>query len=173
MGLLTRREEAIDQVTRTFRFDVRLLARRLLDVVCWLDGQAETRSLPKSFFGASTGAAAALVAAAARPHAVTCIVSRGGRPDLAGEFLSKVRAPTLLIVGGNDYDCLALNQSALRKLKSVPSRLQVVPGASHLFEEPGALQQVASAATDWYARWMRPREGPRSSVAADPIRGEK
>ena len=127
------------------RFDIELLGARMTAAVDW----AEPRALPVGLFGASTGAAAALVAAADRPDAVRAVVSRGGRPDLAGEALPRVRAPTLLIVGGNDPVVLGLNREAMERLEA-ETRLDVVPGASHLFEEPGTLDRVAELARDWF-----------------------
>jgi putative phosphoribosyl transferase len=148
MDLLTADEEQLDLGSREFRFDIALLARRLVGAIDWLAARfgGEFRL---GLFGASTGAAAALVAAAERPDRVAAVVSRGGRPDLAGLALARVRAPTLLIVGGADTHVLALNRRAIGGL-SVPNRLEVVPGASHLFEEPGALDEVARLATGWF-----------------------
>lgn len=152
--LLTAAEEAREALTRHLRFDIALLSRRLVaatDQVCtW----PETSALPIGYFGASTGAAAALTAAAARPNRIAAIVSRGGRPDLAAPAIGALRAPTLLIVGGADHTILALNQSVLPLLPQ-HSSLAVVPGASHLFEEPGALAQVAHLAADWFGRFLR------------------
>jgi putative phosphoribosyl transferase len=135
---------------RRLVFDIGLLADRLEGARRWLEGGGLIGSVPLGYFGASTGAAAALVAAAGRPGSVAAIVSRGGRPDLAGAALERVTAPTLLIVGGADYEVLELNRQALRRLPG-PGRLAVVPGATHLFEEPGALEQVAELARDWFA----------------------
>jgi dienelactone hydrolase len=151
--LLTAEEEALEAHTRHLRFDIPLLAERLADITAYLTTLAETRDLPLGYFGASTGAAAALVAAAERPGPVRAIVSRGGRPDLAGESLRRVRAPTLLIVGGADLLVLDLNRAALEKL-AAEKALEVVPGATHLFEEPGALDQVARLAADWFDRYL-------------------
>jgi pimeloyl-ACP methyl ester carboxylesterase len=150
MDLLTPGEEAVDAVTRELRFDIPLLAQRTVDTIDWLGTEPSTAALPIGVFGASTGAAAALVAAAHRPEAVRAVVSRGGRPDLAGPLLERVRAPTLLLVGGRDEPVLALNRDALRLL-GPESRLVVVPGATHLFEEPGTLDEVAELARDWFA----------------------
>jgi pimeloyl-ACP methyl ester carboxylesterase len=146
--LLTRDEEA--EESRRHRFDIGLLARRLIVALDWVASGAGTRELRAGLFGASTGAAAALVAAAERPSRVGAVVSRGGRPDLAGEALPRVTAPTLLLVGGNDRQVLELNRSALARLGG-PRQLVVVPGASHLFEEPGALEEVARQAAAWFA----------------------
>jgi putative phosphoribosyl transferase len=153
MDLLTPAEEAIDLRTAQLRFDVDLLATRLIAAIDWLGEQPQTRALPIGLFGASTGAGAALVAAAERPRAVGAIVSRGGRPDLAGPALGRVLAPTLLIVGGNDPTVIELNRAAFRELRA-PKRLEIVPGASHLFEEPGALERVAKLARDWFGRYL-------------------
>ncbi|MFI6492389.1 dienelactone hydrolase family protein [Streptomyces sp. NPDC050564] len=148
MDLLTEREDREDAWTREHRFDIPLLGSRVAAVIDWLAGQSDTRGLPVVLFGASTGAAAALVAAAERPERVLTVVSRGGRPDLAGDALPRVQAPVLLIVGGRDQEVLRLNEEAARRLR-VPHSLRVVPGATHLFEEPGALEEVADAARDW------------------------
>jgi putative phosphoribosyl transferase len=150
LDLLTAVEEAD---LSSMRFDVDMLGRRLQVVADWLAGTAETASLPLGLFGASTGAAAALHTAAARPDTIGAVVSRGGRPDLAGLALTAVRAPTLLIVGGRDATVLDLNRSAKSHLAG-PSELQVVPGAGHLFEEPGTLDEVARLAGDWFARYL-------------------
>lgn len=149
LDLLTADEESADRRTGHLRFDIGLLAERLVEAADWLGRQPETRDLPLGFFGASTGAGGALVAAAARPHTVGAVVSRGGRPDLAGPSLPVVRAPTLLIVGGDDTQVLELNRQAYRRLHC-ERRLVVIPGASHLFEEPGALDSVARLAGDWF-----------------------
>lgn len=152
IDLLTTAEEAYDERTRELRFDIRLLARRLVTATDWLEREPATKDRKIGYFGASTGAAAALVAAVSRTE-VAAIVSRGGRPDLAGADLSRVRAPTLLIVGGDDVTVLDLNRLAL-ELLDVPKGLAVVPGATHLFEEPGALGEVAKLAKDWFARFL-------------------
>ncbi len=149
LDLLTEEEEAIDAYTRHLRFDIGLLATRLVLATDWARTQAETRALEIGYFGASTGAAAALVAAAERPHVVHAVVSRGGRPDLAEAALGRVRAPTLLLVGGFDEEVLALNRQALAALACDKS-LEVVPGATHLFEEPGTLEEVARSAARWF-----------------------
>ena len=153
MDLLTRKEEAIDSRTTQYRFDITLLARRLIAATDWLGRDARTHDLPAGYFGASTGAGAALIAAAERPAVVRAVVSRGGRPDLAGAALARVRAPVLLIVGGNDEPVIALNQRALTHLSGV-THLAIVPGATHLFEEPGALEQVARLAIGWFSRYL-------------------
>jgi putative phosphoribosyl transferase len=149
MDLLTPAEEAADARTGHLRFDIGLLAGRLEAASAWLAGQPGTRDLASGYFGASTGAAAALVAAARRPSGAGAIVSRGGRPDLAGDDLPRVRAPTLLIVGGRDQTVLDLNRAAARQLLAA-WRLVVVPGATHLFEEPGALEEVTRLAAGWF-----------------------
>jgi putative phosphoribosyl transferase len=153
VDLLTAEEEAVDLRTAQLRFDIGLLAERLVGVTDWLAENPETWELRLGYFGASTGAGAALVAAAARPEAVGAVVSRGGRPDLAGPALPRVRAPTLLIVGGNDVQVIALNRAALAQLRC-EKQLVIVPGATHLFEEPGALDQVALLARDWFERHL-------------------
>jgi dienelactone hydrolase len=159
LDLLTPEEEAVDVRTGHLRFDIGLLAERLVGATEWLARQGDTRELRVGYFGASTGGGAALVAAAARPDAVGAVVSRGGRPDLAGSALARVRAPTLLIVGGDDVPVIAMNQAALGEL-ACEKRLTIVPGATHLFEEPGALEQVARLAREWFQRYLRrPGEG--------------
>jgi putative phosphoribosyl transferase len=159
MDLLTPEEEAIDQRTAQLRFDIGLLADRLVGATDWLTQQPETQRLRIGYFGASTGAAAALVAAVERPQAVGAIVSRGGRPDLAGPVLAQVKAPTLLIVGGNDLQVLDMNREAFALLRG-EKRLVVVHGATHLFEEPGALDEVARLAREWFERHLAPAEVP-------------
>jgi putative phosphoribosyl transferase len=154
LDLLTLAEEERDRVTAELRFDVVLLAERLIAATDLLLAEPATASLPVGLFGASTGAGAALITAAERPETVAAVVSRGGRPDLAGDHLGRVRAPTLLIVGGRDQFVLELNRQALARL-AAPSRLEVVPGATHLFEEPGALEQVARLATAWFTEHLR------------------
>jgi putative phosphoribosyl transferase len=153
MDLLTEQEEAVDLRTRHLRFDIGLLAGRVVATVDWLASEPMTSALPSGTFGASTGAAAALIAAAERPERVRAVVSRGGRPDLAGDALRRVRAPTLLIVGGNDPEVLRLNEQALASLAG-EARLEIVPGAGHLFEEPGTLELVALLARDWFVRHL-------------------
>jgi putative phosphoribosyl transferase len=149
MDLLTGDEQQVDLQTAHLRFDIPLLAQRLVDITQWLARHPEVAGLKIGHFGASTGAAAALAAAAKLPHLIHAVVSRGGRPDLAGAALSQVDAPTLLIVGGADPVVLDLNQKALGEMHCEKA-LKVVPGASHLFEEPGALQKVAELARDWF-----------------------
>ena len=152
--LLTREEEAVDQYTRQHRFDIGLLGRRVVDAVDWAQGQPELRRLPVATFGASTGAAAALIAAGERPRLVRAVISRGGRPDLAEEALEQVKAPTLLIVGGDDDAVIELNQEAARRMRA-PVELKIIPGATHLFEERGALEQVARLASAWCVRHLK------------------
>jgi dienelactone hydrolase len=156
VDLLTPDEEAVDLRTRRLRFDIGLLAGRLVGATDWLELEPETGHLPVGYFGASTGGGAALVAAAERPGAVAAVVSRGGRPDLAGPALERVKAPTLLIVGGLDTPVIALNREALERLRC-EKELAIVPGASHLFEEPGTLEQVARLARGWFVRQLAPR----------------
>jgi putative phosphoribosyl transferase len=151
IDLLTLHEEVIDARTAHFRFDIDLLAE-----TDWLNQFPDTRDFPIGYFGASTGAAAALVAAAIRPDVVGAIVSRGGRPDLAGAALPRVRAPTLLIVGGDDDQVIELNRTALAQMRC-EKQLIIVPGVTHLFEEPGALDEVARLARDWFERHLIPR----------------
>ncbi|MGP3733524.1 dienelactone hydrolase family protein [Streptomyces sp. GDS52] len=158
IDLLTEEEERRDTVTGEHRFDIALLARRLVASIDWLEVLPETLDLPVALFGASTGAGAALVAAAERPARVLTVVSRGGRPDLAGDALESVRMPVLLIVGGRDDQVIRLNQEAARRLGG-PHTLRVVPGATHLFEEPGALEQVAEAARRWCDERLRSAAG--------------
>jgi putative phosphoribosyl transferase len=155
IDLLTEDEEEVDLRTTRLRFDIGLLARRLVGATDWLVQNPDTEQLRIGYFGASTGAGAALVAAAERPDEVGAIVSRGGRPDLAGDALPLVKAPTLLIVGGNDEPVIGMNEEALALMRAV-KRLQIVPGASHLFEEPGALEEVARLATGWFTRHLGP-----------------
>lgn len=154
LDLLTAEEEAVDIRTAHLRFDIPLLAKRLTAAADWLQAPSETAGLPIGTFGASTGAAAALITAAERPQLVSAVVSRGGRPDLAGLALPQVQAPTLLIVGGRDYQVIELNQDALRLLAAKGKQLVIVPGATHLFEEPGALDEVARLATEWFTRHL-------------------
>jgi len=149
LDLLTPEEERVDQVTAMHRFDIPLLARRVSGVLEWLRSRAETGDVLVGLFGSSTGAAAALIAAAERPLDVAAVVSRGGRVDLAHDHLSRVKAATLLIVGERDTTVLGLNRSALGMISAV-KRLEVVPGATHLFEEPGALDEVARLAANWF-----------------------
>jgi dienelactone hydrolase len=151
MDLLTREEEEADAHTGHLRFDIDLLAGRLRSATRWLRAEAETARLPIGYFGASTGGGAALVAAADSPDAVAAVVSRGGRPDLAGEALPRVLAPTLLIVGGRDGPVIAMNRDAFGQLRC-EKRMEIVAGASHLFEEPGTLEEVARLASEWFDR---------------------
>jgi putative phosphoribosyl transferase len=151
--LLTPEEEAIDLRTREHRFNIGLLAERLVHATKWARQQEQTRDLRIGYFGSSTGGGAALVAAAELPQDVGAVVSRGGRPDLAGEALPKVQAPTLLIVGGNDDIVIELNEQARDRMRC-EVKLEIVPGATHLFEEPGALEHVAQLASDWFVRHL-------------------
>ena len=154
--LLTMDEERIDEQTAHLRFDIGLLADRLTATTDWLAGQQHIigTDIKIGYFGASTGAAAALVAASKKQDVVRAIVSRGGRPDLAGKYLDQVRAPTLLIVGGNDHRVIGMNQEAFERLKIKDKRLDIVPGATHLFEEPGKLEEVARLAREWFERYL-------------------
>lgn len=153
--LLTPEEEQIDQRTRHLRFDVDLLARRTTGALEWLDLQPYARELKRGLFGSSTGAAAALIAAAELPEKVDAVVSRGGRPDLAGPALPKVQAPTLLVVGGHDEVVINLNEQSLAQMQpAAEKKLMIVPGASHLFEEPGTLEYAARLARDWFQRHL-------------------
>jgi putative phosphoribosyl transferase len=153
--LLTPEEEAIDERTRHLRFDIELLAQRLVAATDWLGQPGANRlpNLPIGYFGASTGAGAALVAASERPEVVRAVVSRGGRPDLAGDALSGVRAPTLLIVGGNDVPVIGMNERAAAQI-TAETQLIIVPGATHLFEEPGTLDIVAARAQEWFLQHL-------------------
>lgn len=153
IDLLTQEEERIDAGTGHLRFDIPFLATRLQAATEWLTQTPDTRSLAIGYFGASTGAAAALVAAAAMPDQVGAVVSRGGRPDLAGESLPEVKAPTLLIVGSRDVSVIPLNEDALGQLRC-EKKLEIVPGASHLFEEPGTLEVVARLAASWFTKHL-------------------
>ncbi|ALP53953.1 hydrolase [Candidatus Tenderia electrophaga] len=151
--LLTEDEERIDNRTRELRFDIPLLSQRLIGTIDWTRHNAELNGLHIGLFGASTGAAAALNAAAARPQQVGAVVSRGGRPDLAADALAQVKSPTLLLVGGNDPQVIELNTQAADQLVA-PHTLHIVPGATHLFEEPGKLEEVAGLARDWLRRYL-------------------
>jgi putative phosphoribosyl transferase len=157
IDLLTASEEEEERYARHLRFDIGLLARRLVGVTHWVRSEPATRLLRIGYFGSSTGAAAALAAAATEPNRIGAVVSRGGRPDLAAEALPRVCAPTLLIVGGEDLDVLELNREALDLLQA-EKRLEIVPGATHLFEEPGALEHVAELASRWFASHLQPPE---------------
>jgi dienelactone hydrolase len=147
--LLTAEEHTIDEVTRELRFDIPLLSRRLIDTIDWLTTEDGTKSLRIGLFGASTGAAAALIAAAERPQAVMTVVSRGGRPDLARDYLPKVKAPTLLIIGSLDQPVITMNRDAARQMQC-EHHIEIVPGATHLFAEPGRLELVAELARNWF-----------------------
>jgi putative phosphoribosyl transferase len=157
--LLTPEEEAIDLRTREHRFNIGLLAERLVHATKWAQQQEQTRDLRIVYFGSSTGGSAALVAAAEIPQDVGAVVSRGGRPDLAGEALPKVQAPTLLIVGGNDDIVIELNEQARDRMRC-EVKLEIVPGATHLFEEPGALERVAQLASDWFVNHLGAKSAP-------------
>lgn len=153
IDLLTPREEVEDMHTAHLRFDIPLLSQRVVGATNWLATNASTAQIKIGCFGASTGAAAALVAAAEQPLLVGAVVSRGGRPDLAGAYLTSILTPTLLIVGGNDPQVIELNRMAFSLLKG-PKELEIVPGATHLFEEPGTLEKVAQLASDWFTRYL-------------------
>lgn len=169
LDLLTSDEEEIDSVTAEFRFNIPLLTERLVAATRWTRAHPQLRSLKVGYFGASTGAAAALAAAARIPE-IGAVVSRGGRPDLAGVALAQVRAPTLLIVGGNDREVLALNRDALAEL-SCEAQLEIVPGATHLFVEPQALEHVASLATTWFERHLGKSSHGNGAALDDPAGG--
>lgn len=155
IDLLTPQEEVIDDRTAEYRFDIEMLANRLVTIVDWLKERKETAALPIGLFGASTGGGAALMAAAARPQDVAAVVSRGGRPDLAGKTLAKVETPTLLIVGGFDMPVIQMNRDAMALMRA-EVKLEIVPGATHLFEEAGTLEQVAELAGNWFAGQFQP-----------------
>jgi putative phosphoribosyl transferase len=152
--LLTQEEEEIDMATAEYRFNISLLAERLIGATAWLKNDPQTRSYKFAYFGASTGAAAALIAAARLPSDIAAVVSRGGRPDLAGDYLPRVVAPTLLLVGGLDTEVIALNRQAMAQM-SAEKKLVIIPGATHLFEEPGKLEEVAKVSIDWFTRYLR------------------
>jgi len=154
LDLLTPAEEEVDLRTRELRFDIRLLAERVVDAIDWAATESRLTGQPIGLFGASTGAAAAIIAAADRPQSIRAVVSRGGRPDLAGDALPRLEAATLLIVGGADAAVLGMNEEASARMRA-KHEIVIVPGASHLFEEPGKLEQVAALARDWFARWLR------------------
>ena len=156
MDLLTEEEERVDDHTRHLRFDIPMLARRLCGATGWLHRNGRTKAMPVGYFGASTGGGAALVAAAELPGQVYAVVSRGGRPDLAEEDLPRVRTPTLLIVGGNDLAVIRVNEEAMARMTGAEVRLEIVPGATHLFEEPGALEEVARLAVGWFTEKLLP-----------------
>jgi len=153
LDLLTREEDLIDQQTREYRFDIDRLGHRVVAAIDWAASHPKVGRLPVACFGASTGAAAALIAAAERPETVRAVISRGGRPDLAGYALPKVQAPTLLIVGANDESVIELNRAAMRRMRA-DVQLQIVPGATHLFEEPGALESVSQLALEWCTKYV-------------------
>jgi dienelactone hydrolase len=154
LDLLTREEDAIDEQTREYRFDVDRLGHRVVAAIDWAASHPNVARLPVACFGASTGAAAALIAAAERPEIVRAVISRGGRPDLAGYALPTVQAPTLLIVGGEDEPVIELNRAAMRRMRA-PVQLEIVPGATHLFEQPGALERVSQLALGWCKKYMK------------------
>jgi pimeloyl-ACP methyl ester carboxylesterase len=156
LDLLTRAEASVDEQTGGHRFDLDLLGRRVVGATRWMEGRADLRHLPLALFGASTGAAAALIAAAGRPEMVRAIISCGGRPDLAGEALPNVQAPTLLVVGGRDEPVIQISRDAMRRMRA-PVELVIIPGATHLFEEAGALEEVARLAADWCRRHVNLR----------------
>ena len=151
--LLTDEEEDVDRFTREYRFDIPLLTRRLVDAIDWVKNNESTQALRIGLFGSSTGAAAALIGSTKRPNEIKAVVSRGGRPDLAGEALPNVQAPTLLIIGGNDSVVIQLNEEAA-DLLSCEHQIEIISGATHLFEEPGKLEQVASLASDWFVNHL-------------------
>lgn len=155
IDLLTPQEEAVDDLTAEYRFDIPMLAGRLVTIVDWLRRRTDTASLPIGLFGASTGGGAALIAAADRPREIAAVVSRGGRPDLADAALPKVTTPTLLIVGGLDTPVIQMNRDAMRRMHGEVT-LEIVPGATHLFEEPGTLERVADLAGDWFVAHLQP-----------------
>jgi len=171
VDLLSREEQAEDARTAQLRFDIPMLADRLVRVTRWLEGPGSgTAGLPIGYFGASTGGGAALIAAAEVPDLVRAVVSRGGRPDLAGGALPRVRAPTLLIVGEYDVPVIGMNQEAMAGMRGEVV-LEIVPGASHLFEEPGTLEQAARLARDWFLRHLPRGTGPAGDGAAAPRQG--
>ena len=154
IDLLTAAEEAVDRQTAHLRFDIALLTKRLLGATDWL--HVQTPNLRIGYFGASTGSAAALRAAAERPDLVNAIVSRGGRPDLAGPALARIQIPTLLIVGAEDATVIEMNREAMTRL-SAETKLEIIPGATHLFEEPGTLEEVARLSCHWFDRYLSPK----------------
>ncbi len=158
IDLLSSEEEQVDLQTRHLRFDIRMLAERLVDTAEWLSQHPDTRELEVGYFGSSTGGGAALVAAAERPEGVRAVVSRGGRPDLAGPALPRVKAPTLLIVGELDYPVIEMNREAMAQMRA-EVKLEIVPGATHLFEEPGKLDRVAQLARNWSLQHLGKRAG--------------
>lgn len=152
--LLTQEEDEIDTVTAEYRFNIPLLANRLIGATEWLRNDPKTKRLAFGYFGASTGAAAALIAAAKLPNEISAVISRGGRPDLAGKYLSNVVTPTLLIVGGLDNEVIELNRQAMNQMKS-EKKIVIIPGATHLFEEQGTLEEVAKVSIDWFLKYLR------------------
>jgi putative phosphoribosyl transferase len=164
MDLLTSEEDEVDRRTREYRFNIELLTERVIGATRWLRTQPEARGLKIGYFGSSTGAAAALKAAARQPGTVSAVVSRGGRPDLAGQALRNVQAPTLLIVGGADEPVIALNRQAQKEMKA-KTELEIVEGAGHLFAEPGTLEQVARLARQWFVHYLAQSE---MDVAGSP-----
>jgi putative phosphoribosyl transferase len=161
--LLTQEEETVDIRTRHLRFDIGLLAERLVDATSWIKRGTDTSHLKVGYFGSSTGGGAALVAAAIVGEDIGAVVSRGGRPDLAGDALPKVKSPTLLIVGGLDYPVIRMNEDAYRQLRC-EKELKIIPGATHLFEEPGTLEEVARLAADWFQRQLRSAVGAEKDL---------
>jgi putative phosphoribosyl transferase len=162
--LLTRAEESVDELTGELRFDIQFLAERLIGATNWVMQRPDLQRFKIGYFGASTGAGAALVAASRLPGVVSAVVSRGGRPDLAGDALRSVVAPTLLIVGGNDEPVIGMNQTALAKLKCPEKKLVIIPGATHLFEEPGTLEEVARIAAVWFTQYLATAGRARASA---------
>ena len=165
IDLLTPEEEALDLQTAQFRFDIPLLANRLIGATDWLTQHSPTCHLRVGYFGASTGSAAALMGAAERPNIVTAVVSRGGRPDLAWPALPRIHAPTLFVVGGEDFAVIEMNRAALAELRCV-KKLEIIPGATHLFEEPGALEEVARLAREWFQCYVNHDLPPRGGAKA-------
>ena len=164
--LLTRQEESVDRYSGEFRFDLGFLAKRLVAATRWIQSEVTTQKLQLGYFGASTGAGAALVAAAQLPGLVSAIVSCGGRPDLAGSALGLVEAPTLLIVGGDDEPVITMNREALTRLKCFDKKLVIIPGATHLFEEPGTLEAAARFAADWFSsHFMAAKKAQRAHAS--------
>lgn len=162
IDLLTEDEERIDDVTREWRFNIPLLAERLTAIADWAHAHPRLKAFDLGYFGASTGGGAALIAAALRPQLIHAVVSRGGRPDLAGEYLPQVKAPTLLLVGGQDAPVITMNERAQHLMNAV-TELRIIPNATHLFEEPGTLEEVAHAAAHWFSRYLlsKPMKGVR------------
>ena len=161
IDLLTQREESIDEYSGELRFDIPFLAKRLIGATNWIRSSPDTKDLRVGYFGASTGAGAALMAAAELPDVISTVVSRGGRPDLAKDALDAVRAPTLLIVGGDDEPVISMNREALAKLNCPDKKLVIIPGATHLFEEPGTLEEVARVAAEWFSHHFKSAQKPQ------------